>query len=69
MNELSKMSKMMLLPRETVYRSVELAFDSNLECILMLMVESVKATFKEHGFNYATLTLDIRNPSKEKMFK
>ena len=54
---------------ETVYRSVDLVFDTNLESTLASVAERVKSLFDENKFRHATLVVDIRNPSNKPMFK
>jgi hypothetical protein len=51
------------LRQDVVYRQIELAFVDGLEGTLKRMSEIVKETFDQNKFKYATLTLDIRNPS------
>ncbi len=60
---------MNLLKPDTVYRSVDLVFDTQLDGILKRLSDDVKKLFAENKFRHATITIDVRNPSKEPMFK
>ncbi len=59
---------MMKLKPDTKYRAIELVFESNIEAVLARMAEDVKKTFSEEGFKYATLIVDLHNPSTKPMF-